>query len=80
MQALLIMCIRRTKQAECDAEQTKCVELQRKLERKLLELEQESQCHQDQLLADFDQVYANNNILTIKLNRATSIDYEAERP
>ena len=47
---------RRTKQSECDAEQEKVAGLQAKLERRLVELEQEAQCQHDQLLADFDQV------------------------
>jgi hypothetical protein len=48
--------IRHTKQNECDAEQQKLAELQTKLERRLLELEQEGQCQHDLLVADFDQV------------------------
>ncbi len=49
--------VRRTKQSECDAERDKLVVLQGELERRLMEVEQESQYQHDQLLADFDQVY-----------------------
>lgn len=51
--------IRRAKQSELDIEHDKLEELQRKLERRLLELEGESQCQHDQLVSDFDQVAKN---------------------
>ena len=44
------------KQKELDSEHDKVHELQRTLEQRLLDLEGESQCQHDQLIADFDQV------------------------
>lgn len=51
---------RRSKQSELDCERDKLEKLQRTLERRLLELEGETQCYQDQLMADFDQVSATS--------------------
>ncbi len=48
---------RHAKQSELDCEHKKLEELQRELERRMLNVEGEAQIQQDQLIADFEQVW-----------------------
>ena len=52
------VCFRHAKQSELDCEREKLEELQRVLERKMLDVEGQTQIQQDQLMADFEQVIA----------------------
>ena len=47
---------RRSKQSELDAEHDKVAQFQRELERRLLDLEGDTQAQREQLMADFEQV------------------------
>ena len=48
---------RHAKQNELDSERNKLEELQRELEKRMLDVEGETQIQQDQLIADFEQVH-----------------------
>lgn len=74
----VVCCARRSKQSEYDCERDKLVALQRELERKLLELEAESQCQHDQLMGEFDQV-RNRGVLAMTTSRSVDVLYVSMR-
>lgn len=81
-----MLTLRCAKQNELDCEHSKLEELQRELERKLLEVEGETHIQQDQLLADFEQVNLTCAVAlhfmpyTLKLCFILLSDSEAARP